>query len=145
MLRRWPRVLLFALGRAAAAPAMAAASPDSRMNVTSAACTGTADPPASACWTGAIDLVGITESLTMKIDTFAGGAGTIDVTGAGFVAVSCLGKSFTKSGQEATHSLHCSEPHRPSTTGGIAPGYSPRKPLTLTTALGAEPHRLRHA
>ena len=40
------------------------------------------------------------ETVEQKLDSFVGEAGTIDVTGSGLESIPCLGKSFTKSGQD---------------------------------------------
>ena len=41
----------------------------------------------------------------MKVDSFASEAGTTDVAGSGLESISCLGKSFTKSGHDLTVDL----------------------------------------
>ena len=40
------------------------------------------------------------ETVDVKVDSFAGEAGIIDATGSGLESISCLGESFTKSGQD---------------------------------------------
>ena len=41
----------------------------------------------------------------MKVNTFASEAGSFDLTGSGLEFISCLGKSFTKSGQSLVADL----------------------------------------
>jgi len=66
-------------------------------------CTGSDDPSASVpfCYSGS----DLGETVDVKVDSFASEAGTIDVTGSGLESISCLGKSFTKSGQDLTVDL----------------------------------------
>ena len=40
------------------------------------------------------------ETVDVRMDSFAGETGTIDVVGSGLENIPCLGKSFTKSGQD---------------------------------------------
>jgi prophage tail gpP-like protein len=61
-------------------------------------CTGSDDPSASVpfCYSGA----DLGETVDVKVDSFTNEAGTIDITGSGLESISCLGKSFSKSGQD---------------------------------------------
>merc|ERR1712232_241495 len=66
-------------------------------------CTGSADPPsAPLCYEGSAGALGLKEDVTVKLNTFAAGKGTMDLTGSGIEKITCTGKSFTKSGQEIT-------------------------------------------
>ena len=40
------------------------------------------------------------ETVDVKVDSFASEAGTTDVAGSGLESISCLGESFTNSGQD---------------------------------------------
>ena len=59
--------------------------------------TGSGDPPSAApfCYTGSK----LGETVKLKVNTCASEAGSFDLTGSGLESISCLGKSFTKSGQ----------------------------------------------
>merc|ERR1711920_866273 len=67
-------------------------------------CSGSADPPSAAplCYEGSAGALGLKEDVKVKLDTYAGGKGTMVLTGSGIEAISCKGKSFTKNGQEIT-------------------------------------------
>merc|ERR1740120_238266 len=73
-------------------------------NITVAStCTGSNDPPAApVCYEGSAGALGLKEDVKVKIDAYASGKGTMDLTGTGIEAISCKGKSFSKSGQEIT-------------------------------------------
>ena len=43
--------------------------------------------------------------MNLKVNTFASEAGSFDLTGNGLESISCLGKSFTKSGQSLVANL----------------------------------------
>merc|ERR1711945_84718 len=45
------------------------------------------------------------ETVDVKVDSFTNEAGTIDITGSGLESISCLGKSFSKSGQDLSVDL----------------------------------------
>merc|ERR1712012_1014524 len=66
-------------------------------------CTGSDDPSASVpfCYSGAA----LGETVDVKVDSFTNEAGTIDITGSGLESISCLGKSFSKSGQDLSVDL----------------------------------------
>ena len=57
-------------------------------------CTGSGDHPSAVlfCYTGL--------KLDEKVNSFDSKAGSFDLTGSGLESISCLGKSFYKSGQE---------------------------------------------
>merc|ERR1711916_369628 len=65
--------------------------------------TGSDDPSASVpfCYSGA----DLGETVDVKVDSFTNEAGTIDITGSGLESISCLGKSFSKSGQDLSVDL----------------------------------------
>ena len=60
-------------------------------------CTGSGDLPSAApfCETGSK----LGEIVNVKVNSLASEAGSFDLTGSGLESISCLGKSFTKSGQ----------------------------------------------
>ena len=66
-------------------------------------CTGSGDPPSAApfCFTGSK----LGETLNLKVGTFASEAGSFDLMGNGLESISCLGKSFTKSGRSLVANL----------------------------------------
>ena len=43
--------------------------------------------------------------MNLKVNTFASEVGSFDLTGSGLESISCLGKSFTKSGQSLVANL----------------------------------------
>merc|ERR1712084_52122 len=68
-----------------------------------ATCTGSADPPAAPlCYEGSAGALGLKEDVKAKLVSYASGKGTMDLTGSGIETISCVGKSFTKKGQEIT-------------------------------------------
>ena len=62
-------------------------------------CTGSGDPP--FCFTGSK----FGETVNLKVNTFDNKAGSFDLTGSGLESISCLRKSFTKSGQSLVEDL----------------------------------------
>merc|ERR1711991_674743 len=66
-----------------------------------ATCTGDADPVVTdaQCYQGKAGALGLTETVTIKVNDFASSAGHVDLSGDGIEAFTCTGKSFTKSGQ----------------------------------------------
>lgn len=69
-----------------------------------ATCTGDADLVVSGptCYLGQGGALGLTETVTITVNSFSGGAGTVDILGDGALPFSCLARTFTKSGQELT-------------------------------------------
>jgi len=66
-----------------------------------ASCSGTAEPPAARplCYSGSKSVLGVTETVNLKMKTYASGHGTMDVSGSGFKAFTCTDHAFSKSGQ----------------------------------------------
>ena len=60
--------------------------------------TGSGDHPSVIlfCYTGSK----LDERVNLKVNSFNSDAGSFDLTGSGLESISCLGKSFSKSGQE---------------------------------------------
>jgi archaellum component FlaF (FlaF/FlaG flagellin family) len=71
-----------------------------------ATCTGDADPviTGATCYKGSAGALGLTETVTVKINDFGNGAGHVDFSGEGIESFTCAGKTFTKSGQDITFS-----------------------------------------
>lgn len=71
-----------------------------------ASCTGDADPviTGATCYKGSAGALGLTETVTVKINDYANGAGHVDFSGEGIESFSCNGKTFTKSAQDITFS-----------------------------------------
>merc|ERR1711862_501237 len=67
-----------------------------------ASCTGSDDPVISeaTCYQGKGGALGLTETVTVKVNNYASGKGQLDFNGDGITAFTCAGKSFTKSGQD---------------------------------------------
>mmetsp|Transcript_1445 Transcript_1445/g.1964 ORF Transcript_1445/g.1964 Transcript_1445/m.1964 type:complete len:175 (-) Transcript_1445:3-527(-) len=67
------------------------------VNTTAPTCTGTADPPAATpyCYTGGE----LGETVMLKVTSYGGGQGTVDVSGSGLQTIDCKGKPFKKDGQ----------------------------------------------
>merc|ERR1711862_75978 len=67
-----------------------------------ASCTGSDDPVISeaTCYQGKGGPLGLTETVTVKVNNYASGKGQLDFNGDGITAFTCAGKSFTKSGQD---------------------------------------------
>ena len=61
-------------------------------------CTGSGDPPSAIpfCYTESK----LGERVNLKVNSFDSEAGSFDLTGSGPESISCLGKSFSKSGQD---------------------------------------------
>merc|ERR1712190_425569 len=66
------------------------------------ACTGDADPsgPMPKCYAGTKEVMGMKETVEVKVTSFADGAGMLDFTASGFKTFTCNDKPFTKDGQE---------------------------------------------
>merc|ERR1712209_108032 len=66
-------------------------------------CTGSGDPPSAVpfCYTGSK----LGETVNLKVNSFDSEAGSFDLTGSGLESISCLGKSFSKSGQDLVADL----------------------------------------
>jgi len=71
-----------------------------------ASCKGDADPviTEATCWKGKAGALGLTETVTVKVNDFGNGAGHVDFSGEGIESFTCSGKTFTKSGQDITFS-----------------------------------------
>lgn len=71
-----------------------------------ASCTGSDDPviTAKTCYRGAAGALGLTETVTVALKTYASGQGTLDYSGTGIEAFTCNDKTLTKSGQDITFS-----------------------------------------
>ena len=68
-------------------------------NVVASTCTGSADPQVGVCYQGSSSVLGEKETIHVKVDSYAGGKGVMDLTGSGVQAISCVNKPFTKTGQ----------------------------------------------
>eukprot|EP00438_Fugacium_kawagutii_P026950 Skav204988 [mRNA] locus=scaffold1180:657270:667038:- [translate_table: standard] len=68
-------------------------------------CTGAADPRAKVCYEGSAQEFQEKETVHVKIDSFKNGQGIMDLHGSGAKTIACLGKAFTKSGQNITTDL----------------------------------------
>jgi len=71
-----------------------------------ASCTGSDDPVITqeTCYTGKAGALGLTETVTVNLKSYASGAGTLDYSGTGIEAFTCTGKTLTKSGQDISFS-----------------------------------------
>jgi len=69
-------------------------------------CKGSDDPVITedTCYTGAAGALGVTETVSLNIHSFASSAGGLDFHGDGIEGFTCSGKTFTKSGQDITFS-----------------------------------------
>jgi len=65
-------------------------------------CKGSEDPVIAepTCYQGRGGALGLTETVTVKINDFADGAGSLDFSGDGIIGFTCPGKQMTKSGQD---------------------------------------------
>merc|ERR1712070_1002543 len=65
-------------------------------------CSGSEDPVITepTCYQGKGGALGLTETVTVKMNDFADGAGSLDFSGDGIIAFTCSGKQLTKSGQD---------------------------------------------
>mmetsp|Transcript_42941 Transcript_42941/g.114917 ORF Transcript_42941/g.114917 Transcript_42941/m.114917 type:complete len:164 (+) Transcript_42941:767-1258(+) len=65
-------------------------------------CSGSADLSGSGpwCYQGKKGAFCIEETLNVKVESCASGAGTMDFVGSGYKALTCSGRAFTKKGQE---------------------------------------------
>merc|ERR1712070_1018732 len=65
-------------------------------------CSGSEDPVITepTCYQGQGGALGLTETVTVSINDFADGAGSLDFSGDGIIAFTCSGKQMTKSGQD---------------------------------------------
>jgi len=84
----------------------------SAVSASAASCSGSDDPVVSGpqCYHGKGGALGLTEDVDVKIDDFTGGAGHIEVVGAGIEGFTCNNKDFTKSGQDITTDLTDCQP-----------------------------------
>merc|ERR1719215_1397029 len=66
------------------------------------ACTGDADPSGGMpmCYVGTKEIMGLKETVQVKVTSFTHGAGMLDFTASGFKSVTCKSRPFTKKGQE---------------------------------------------
>merc|ERR1712066_586500 len=65
-----------------------------------ATCSGTADPAEAGCYEGKAGALGLTEDVKVNVKAFAGGKGTMDLSGSGIEKFTCSDHAFTKTGQE---------------------------------------------
>jgi len=68
-----------------------------------ASCSGSADPAditSDTCYSGSAGALGLKETVTVTIHSFANSAGKVDVIGSGIEDISCKNKDVTKSGQD---------------------------------------------
>ena len=72
-------------------------------SVCATTCTGSGDPPSPAPFGYTGSKLG--EIVNLKVNTFASEVGSFDLRGRGLESISCLGKSFTKSGQSLVADL----------------------------------------
>merc|ERR1712070_1025929 len=65
-------------------------------------CSGADDPVIAepTCYQGEGGALGLTETVTVKLNNFADGAGSLDFSGEGIIGFTCSGKKLTKSGQD---------------------------------------------
>merc|ERR1712070_916323 len=65
-------------------------------------CSGSDDPVIAepTCYQGEGGALGLTETVTVSINDFADGAGSLDFSGEGIIGFTCSGKQMTKSGQD---------------------------------------------
>lgn len=68
-------------------------------------CTGAADPQANVCYEGSAKELAYKETVHVKVESFKNGQGVMDLNGSGAKRINCLGKQFTKHGQEITTDL----------------------------------------
>merc|ERR1712032_156544 len=71
-----------------------------------ASCTGSDDPVITerTCYRGSAGALGLTETVTVSLKSYADGKGTLDYSGDGIEAFTCNDKTLTKSGQDITFS-----------------------------------------
>merc|ERR1712039_192847 len=71
-----------------------------------ASCTGAEDPVITGptCYQGKGGALGLTETVTVKVKTFADGKGTLDFSGSGIESFTCNDRTLTKSGQDIVFS-----------------------------------------
>ena len=74
-------------------------------NEVASTCTGSADPHVGICYQGSSSVLGETETVHVKVDSYAAGKGVMDLLGSGVQSISCLNKPFTKTGQNITMDL----------------------------------------
>merc|ERR1712061_941679 len=65
-----------------------------------ATCSGAADPTGTGCYEGKAGAIGLTEDVKGNVKAFAGGKGTMDLSGSGIEKFTCSDHAFTKTGQE---------------------------------------------
>merc|ERR1711959_129362 len=76
-----------------------------------ATCTGSSDPPGDECYEGKAGALGLTEDVKVSVKSYAGGKGTMDLSGSGIESFTCKDHSFTKSGQEISIDVSDCVPH----------------------------------
>merc|ERR1711970_1655601 len=76
-----------------------------------ATCTGSSDPPGDGCYEGKAGALGLTEDVKVSVKSYAGGKGTMDLSGSGIESFTCKDHSFTKSGQEISMDVSDCVPH----------------------------------
>lgn len=67
--------------------------------------TGSGAPSVPVCYAGSAKELGMKETVQVKVDTFSNNQGTMDLKGSGAETINCLGKTFTKNGQEISTDL----------------------------------------
>jgi hypothetical protein len=67
-------------------------------------CKGSEDPVVNepTCYQGRGGALGLTETVTVILNDFAAGAGSLDFSGEGIIGFTCSGKKMTKSGQDVS-------------------------------------------
>merc|ERR1719443_2654101 len=58
------------------------------------------DPPGDECYEGKAGALGLTEDVKVSVKSYAGGKGSMSLSGSGIESFTCKDHSFTKSGQE---------------------------------------------
>eukprot|EP00913_Durusdinium_trenchii_P003255 g3011.t1 len=75
-------------------------APSARMPQLMDDCTGSGAPSVPVCYAGSAKELGMKETVQVKVDTFSNNQGTMDLKGSGAETINCLGKTFTKNGQD---------------------------------------------
>merc|ERR1711977_172420 len=76
-----------------------------------ATCTGSSDPPGDECYEGKAGALDLTEDVKVSVKSYAGGKGTMDLSGSGIESFTCKDHSFFKSGQEISVDVSDCVPH----------------------------------
>ena len=74
-------------------------------NEVASTCSGSADPHVGICYQGSSSVLGESETIHVKVDSYGAGKGAMDLLGSGAKSISCLNKPFTKTGQNITTDL----------------------------------------